>query len=72
MAFVYGCAEKPVQTRVVYVTTPIRLPAKPEIPKIQAKDMACLTDEAKNDLIKRDTIIKAYIADLEATIEARQ
>lgn len=66
-----GCTPKEVvKEKLVYVAIPVNLPQKPNIPKIPAESLSCLTDDQINSLIKRDTIIKSYIADLEANIEA--
>jgi hypothetical protein len=66
-----GCAPE-IKERIVYLPTPINLPVKPDIPKMSGKDLACLSDQTKNDLIKRDTIIKSYIVELESSIIATQ
>lgn len=65
-----GCTKEVVKEKPVYISIPVNLPSKPDIPKISAKSLSCLNDAQIDDLIKRDLIIKAYIADLEATIEA--
>lgn len=68
----YGCTKEVVKERVVYVPVPIEKPAKPELPKLSARELACLTDDTKNLLLKRDTLQKGYITDLESAIEATQ
>jgi len=67
-----GCTTNvaPVKDRMVYVSVPLNKPVKPEIPKIPGRDMTCLSDETKNALIKRDTVLKSYIADLESVIDS--
>ena len=71
MVSILGCAQKPiVETKTVYVPIPVKLPEKPVIPKIPGNKMECLSEDTKDDLLKRDLIMKAYIADLESTIES--
>lgn len=56
--------------KIVYVQIPIKNPLKPEIPKISSDQLQCLSDDTKNLLIKRDSMIKNYIYDLEDTIQS--
>lgn len=56
--------------RVVYVSVPLPLPPKPEIPKIKGKDMKCLTPTVQWELKNRDTIMKEYISELETIIKS--
>lgn len=67
-----GCATQiaPTKDRIVYVSVPLDKPTKPEIPKIPGREMSCLSDQTKNALIKRDVVIKNYIAELEAVIDS--
>lgn len=68
-----GCTVQPtIKERIVYVSVPIKKPVKPEIPKISGSDVSCLNQEQVDKLLKRDTIIKGYISDLEVTIESTQ
>lgn len=60
-----GCAAKPV-----YLPVPLNLPPKPEIQKITASEVSCLSSETKNKLIQRDRMIKQYIKELESVIES--
>lgn len=62
---VSGCAE-----RVVYVTTPLELPTKPELVKIKSDSLACVDDNTKWALLKRDVEIKNYISQLEEIIRS--
>lgn len=73
-AIISGCSATPPKTieRTVYLAVPINLPNKPEIPKVPGKELACLSQEAKQKLLERDKIIKGYISDLETTIVATQ
>lgn len=64
-----GCATKPVE-RTVYVTTPLELPVKPELPKMNSDSLACVSDEIKWALLKRDVLIKNYISELETIIKS--
>jgi hypothetical protein len=56
--------------KIVYVQIPIKNPQKPDIPKISAEQLQCLSDDTKNLLVKRDSAIKSYIYDLEDTIQS--
>lgn len=70
-----GCSfnvEKTEPPKTVYVSVPLRLPAKPQFPKIQAESLECLDDQAKSELLYRDTVIKSYIQDLETVITSTQ
>lgn len=68
-----GCAmfkEKPLVEKVVYVTTPIQLPARPTLPTWKATDMQCLSVEMKQKILDRDRIRKEYIDELETIIKS--
>lgn len=67
-----GAVDMGNQGRVVYVSTPLPLPPKPEIPKIKGKDLKCLTPTTQWELKNRDTIIKEYISELETIIRSTQ
>ncbi len=64
-----GCAPKPSE-RVVYVTTPLNLPPKPELQKVRSDSLVCVDDETKWALLKRDVAIKNYISELETIINS--
>lgn len=66
-----GCATKPVE-RTVYVATPLELPARPELPKMNSDSLVCVSDETKWALLKRDVLIKNYITELETIIKSTQ
>ena len=65
-----GSVDMGDQGRVVYVSTPLPLPPKPEIPKIKGSDMKCLTPTVQWELKNRDTIMKDYISELETIIKS--
>lgn len=68
-----GCsAPKKEQPRVVYVSTPLTLPTKPELIKIPSDSLYCVDDDVKWALLKRDVIIKNYITELETIIQSTQ
>lgn len=67
-----GCATKPPEQRVVYVSTPLQLPTKPELPRMSSDSLSCVSDETKWALLKRDVIIKNYISELETIIKSTQ
>lgn len=54
--------------KMVYITTPLPLPAKPELPKMSSDALQCISDESKWTLLKRDVLLKNYISDLETII----
>ena len=59
-----------IQTRTVYVQTPLPLPIKPEWPIIKGRDMRCLSPTTQWELKNRDTMMKEYISQLETIIRA--
>lgn len=67
-----GSVDMGDQGRVIYVSTPLPLPPKPEIPKIKGSDMKCLTPTVQWELKNRDTIMKDYISELETIIKSTQ
>lgn len=73
IASLLGCSTQPKeQPRVVYVTTPLTLPQKPELVKIQSDSLSCVSDDVKWALLKRDVAIKNYISELETIIRSTQ
>lgn len=58
-----GCA-----TRTVYVYPEIQIPAEPTLPKVQASELACLSDETYIAIAVRDQQRKAYADELRAII----
>ena len=67
----YTPAPEPI-VKKIYVTTPLQLPEKPSWPKVAGSDVMCLSVEAKQKILARDTAIKNYISDLETVIESTQ
>lgn len=66
-----GCATKTeIVERKIYVTTPLTLPAKPELVKINSDSLSCVDDSTKWALLKRDVAIKNYISELETIIKS--
>lgn len=65
-----GCANKPPVERTVYITTPLELPVKPELPKMNSDSLACVSDDTKWTLLKRDVLLKNYISELENIIKS--
>jgi len=74
----YGCAvnvdKTPVSVpqRIVYVSTPLRLPVKPVIPKLSSSQLECVSDDTKKILLERDNVMKNYIKELETIITSTQ
>ena len=66
-----GCSVKE-PPRVIYVTTPLSLPAKPELPRMKSNELECIADSSKWTLLKRDVILKNYISELETIIQSTQ
>ena len=64
-----GCAQQPTKVQYVYIPIPLEHDPRPEFPKLKSSDLSCLTDQTKNTLIKRDTIMKNYIDQLETIID---
>ena len=68
-----GCSTpKKEEPRVVYVSTPLTLPTKPELPKIASDSLYCVSDDVKWALLKRDVAIKNYVSELETIILSTQ
>lgn len=59
-----GCAKE----RIVYVQDPLPIPDWPELPRIKADSMQCLSDDAYEALVKRDALQASHIRLLEAII----
>lgn len=55
----------------LYQPVPAHLiPAKPELPKVMASELACLSDDAYGRLANRDRIRQQYEDELRALLEA--
>jgi len=75
LLFLTGCSvnvEKKDPQKVVYVSTPLQLPTKPQYPKVKGNDLDCLSDPTKRELLNRDIVMKNYIGDLETVILSTQ
>lgn len=59
-------------TRTVYVTTPLTVPPEPELVKIQAEDLSCLSDEAYMKLVDRKLQRDKYESRMRAILESTQ
>lgn len=71
LGFLTGCtANQKIVERKVYVSVPLSLPAKPELPRVRSDSLTCVDDETKWALLKRDVAIKNYISELETIIES--
>lgn len=67
----FGCATSHVASpNIEYVSTPLNRPTMPDLEKVTGKEMACLSDETKAKLIKRDDQLKYYIGELETIIDS--
>lgn len=59
-----GCAG----VRTKFMQDPLPVPERPELPKVGAASLACLSDEAYEALAKRDALQAAHIRLLEVII----
>lgn len=72
LLFLNGCTittGKPIE-KTVYVTAPLPLPNKPELPRMSSDALQCISDESKWALLKRDVLLKDYISQLETIIKS--
>lgn len=60
-----GCAT----TEWAFVQEPLPVPDRPNVPTIEAERLTCLSDEAFEDLVTRDTMLQQHILRLEAIIK---
>jgi hypothetical protein len=73
VSLLLGCSTpKKEEPRVVYISVPLTLPEKPELPKIASDSLYCASDDVKWALLKRDVAIKNYISELETIIKSTQ
>lgn len=66
-----GCtinATEPTTPKIVYVTTPLPIPKKPQLPKVSSSDLECVPEDTKQKLLQRDILIKNYVSDLETAV----
>lgn len=59
-----GCAKE----RIVYAQDPLPIPDRPELPRIKADSIQCLSDDAYESLVKRDALQASHIRLLEVII----
>lgn len=62
---VAGCAT----TEPVFVQEPLPVPDRPSLPTINADSLQCLTDEAYEVLVVRDTMLQEHVKRLESIIQ---
>lgn len=71
IGFLTGCtANEKIVERKVYLSVPLTLPAKPELPRVKSDSLVCVDDETRSVLLLRDVAIKNYISQLETIIES--
>jgi len=63
---VAGCATR---TETVFVQEPLPIPDRPSVPTIQPDDLQCLSDDAYESLVVRDTMLQEHVRRLEAIIK---
>lgn len=61
-----GCGTAPVE----YVTTPLPLPPRPELPAIGGEQLQCLSDETYSAIVTRDRGRREYAETLESIIQS--
>lgn len=57
-------------TQPVYITQPLPLPDRPDLPTLKASDLQCLTDSAYHRLVTRDILLRQYSEQCEAVIKS--
>jgi hypothetical protein len=72
LLFITACSTQAPKEKIIYITTPLTLPEKPELPKMSSDALQCISDESKWSLLKRDVLLKNYISDLETIIKSTQ
>lgn len=61
-----GCTTPAIE----YVTTPLPLPPRPELPSVSGEQLQCLSDEAYTALANRDRQRREYAELLESIIQS--
>lgn len=61
-----GCSTPQVR----YVTAPLPLPPRPELPTLTGNQLQCLSDEAYKAIVRRDRLRREYAEQLEAVIRS--
>lgn len=54
----------------IYRPDPLPLPAEPELPRIAAEDLQCLSQDAYRRLVKRDRVRRQYAEKLAEIIKS--
>lgn len=57
-------------TSTAYRPEPLPLPSEPELPRIAAGDLQCLSPDAYSRLVKRDRMRRQYAAQLAEIIKS--
>ena len=70
--FLTACSSNPPTPveKIIYINTPLTLPAKPLLPILNSSEVKCLNDETKKILIDRDRKRADYIEQLELIINS--
>ena len=63
--FLAGCAT----TEPVFVQEPLPVPDRPNLPTLNADMLQCLSDDAYEALVVRDTMLQEHVRRLEAIIQ---
>ncbi|WP_051911546.1 hypothetical protein [Methylomicrobium agile] len=63
-----GCVDPVIQKE--FVTVELSRPARPVLPRVSGKELACLTQDAYQRLYDRQRAITDYAATLEAIIDS--
>lgn len=56
------------RTEYVYVSEPVTIPARPDVPRLNADALSCLSDQAYEALAVRDQMLQSHIHVLEGLI----
>jgi hypothetical protein len=70
-----GCSlikEQPPVEKLIYVTNPLTLPARPILPTWKGYEMECLTEDVKQKIRNRDLMRRQYAEELETIIKSTQ
>jgi hypothetical protein len=65
-----GCSQQIPRERIVYITTPLPLPARPVLPVIESQELQCLSSGTRSALGKRDVMRRQYAEELETIIKS--
>ena len=53
-----------------FISVPLPLPVKPDLPKIQSSELECLSQDAYDKLLKRDILRENYEDKLRSIIQS--